>query len=71
MPASPAAVSPHVLARLHDAIRQAVASEEFKTFAHNGGYVPAGSTPAEFRRQILSDFKGFQDIAKTVNMEKG
>jgi tripartite-type tricarboxylate transporter receptor subunit TctC len=68
---APAALPPRVLDRLHGAVKQAVASDEFKTFAHNGGYVPAGTTPAEFRKHILSDFKGFQDIAKIVELEKG
>lgn len=68
---APAGVPPRVLDKLYGAIKQAVASDEFKTFAHNGGYVPAGSTSAEFRKQILLDYKGFQEIAKRLNLEKG
>lgn len=67
---APAGLPPRVLDRLHGAVKHAVGSEEFKNFAHSGGYVPAGSTPAEFRKQLLADYKGFVEIAKLVDLEK-
>lgn len=67
---APAGLAPRVLERLHSAIKQAVASDEFKAFAHAGGYVPVGSTPTAFRQQLLADYKGFQEIAKLVEFEK-
>jgi tripartite-type tricarboxylate transporter receptor subunit TctC len=67
---APAALPPRVLERLHGAAKQAVGREEFRSFAHSGGYVAVGSTPAEFRKQIAAEFKGFQDIAKLIDLEK-
>ena len=68
---APSAVPQRVLDKLQRAISKAVSSDEFKGFAQNGGYVAVGSNTPAFRRQIESDFKGFQEIAKRVNMEKG
>lgn len=67
---APAGLPPRVIERLQGAVRHAVGSEEFKSFAHSGGYVPVGSTPAEFRQQITAEFKSFQDIAKLIDLEK-
>jgi tripartite-type tricarboxylate transporter receptor subunit TctC len=67
---APAGLTARVLERLQGAVGQAVNSEAFTTFAHSGGYVPVGSTPAEFRKQIAAEFKGFQDIAKRIDLER-
>lgn len=67
---APAGLPPRVLERLHGAVKQAVGSEEFKSFAHGGGYVAVGSMPVDFRKQIAAEFKGFQDIAKLIDLEK-
>jgi tripartite-type tricarboxylate transporter receptor subunit TctC len=67
---APAAIPPRVLEKLHAAIRRAVLSDEFRTFAQNGGYVPDGSSPAEFRKRLVADYQGFREISKLVEMEK-
>jgi tripartite-type tricarboxylate transporter receptor subunit TctC len=66
---APAATATGIITRLHDTLRKAVASAEFKTFAANGGYVPSGAGTAEFRRQIMADLKAFQDMSKLVQEE--
>lgn len=67
---APAGLPPRVVERLHGAVKHAVGSEEFKTFAASGGFVPVGSTSAQFRKQMAAEFKGFQDIAKLIDLEK-
>jgi tripartite-type tricarboxylate transporter receptor subunit TctC len=68
---APAATPVRIAGKLHEAIKKAVSGEEFRSYAQTGGYVPMGSNTVEFRRQIEADFKGFQEIAKQVDLSKG
>jgi tripartite-type tricarboxylate transporter receptor subunit TctC len=35
----------------------------------NGGYVPVGNTPAEFRRYLETDLKRIAEIARLAKIE--
>lgn len=66
---APARTPANVLSRLHGAIVSALQSEELRAFMHQGGYVPDGKGPAEFRAEVMSDLKRFRDLAQVAHIK--
>ncbi len=66
---APAGTSPAILNKLHGGIKKAMLDEDFRKFCRTGGYVPVGSSPAEFRKQVLSDYEQFKKIADQVGIK--
>jgi len=67
---APGGTPPAILNKLHGAIKKAAADQDFRAFCRKGGYVPAGSSPAEFRKQVLSDYKRFREIAEVIGLKQ-
>jgi tripartite-type tricarboxylate transporter receptor subunit TctC len=65
------AKTPHaVVAKLQRAVANAVNSEELRSYMQNGGYIPDGRSPAEFRALVLSDYKRFRELARVANIKE-
>jgi tripartite-type tricarboxylate transporter receptor subunit TctC len=65
------AKTPHaVVAKLQRAVANAVNSEELRSYLENGGYIPDGRSPAEFRALVLSDYKRFRELARIANIRE-
>jgi tripartite-type tricarboxylate transporter receptor subunit TctC len=65
------AKTPHaVVAKLQRAVANAVNSEELRSYMQNGGYIPDGRRPAEFRALVLSDYKRFRELARVANIKE-
>jgi len=67
---APGGTPPAVLNKLHSAIKKAVMDGDFRKFCRTGGYIPTGSSPAEFRKQVLSDYEKFKEIAVAVGLRQ-
>lgn len=52
------------------AVANAVNSEELRSYMQNGGYIPDGRSPAEFRALVLSDYKQFRELARVANIKE-
>jgi tripartite-type tricarboxylate transporter receptor subunit TctC len=65
------AKTPHaVVAKLQRAVANAVNSEELRSYMQNGGYIPDGRSPTEFRALVLSDYKRFRELARVANIKE-
>jgi len=67
---APAKTPQAVVAKLQRAVANAVNSEELRSYMQNGGYVPDGRSPAEFRALVLSDYKQFRELARIANIKE-
>jgi tripartite-type tricarboxylate transporter receptor subunit TctC len=65
---TPAAVPSAIVARLHDAAAGAVKSEALNARLVEIGYVPVGSSPAEFRARIEAEIDKWTRIIQTANI---
>jgi tripartite-type tricarboxylate transporter receptor subunit TctC len=56
--------------KVQRAIAKAVQTQEIEAFLRKGGYVPDGSSPAEFRQLVVSDLKRFSELARIANIRE-
>lgn len=59
-----------VISKLHGAIAKAIKSDEVRTYLQQGGYIPDGSSTAEFRVLLQSDFSSFRELSRTANIKE-
>ena len=67
---APAKTPQAVVAKLQRAVANAVNSEELRSYMQNGGYIPDGRNPAEFRALVLSDYQRFRELARVANIKE-
>jgi tripartite-type tricarboxylate transporter receptor subunit TctC len=67
---APAKTAHAVVAKLQHAVANAVNSGELRSYMQNGGYLPDGRSPAEFRALLLSDYKRFRELARIANIRE-
>jgi len=67
--AFPAGTPQPIIDKLHKAMQQVLAKDAVKKRLEDIGAAVNLSTPDEFRKVIISDIKGFQDVAKTAGLE--
>ena len=67
--AFPAGTPQPIIDKLHKAMQQVLAKDTVKKRLEDIGAAVNLSTPDEFRKVIISDIKGFQDVAKTAGLE--
>ena len=67
--AFPAGTPQPIIDKLHKAMQQVLAKDAVKKRLEDIGAAVNLSTPDEFRKVIVSDIKGFQDVAKTAGLE--
>jgi tripartite-type tricarboxylate transporter receptor subunit TctC len=67
--AFPAGTPQPIVDKLHKALQQVLAKDAIKQRLEGIGAVPNLSSPAEFRKVIESDIKGFQEVAKASGLE--
>jgi len=66
---APAAVPPAIVAKLTEAAAGAVKSDALSARLTEIGYLPVGSTPAEFRARIESEIDKWTRIIQTANIK--
>ena len=66
---APAAVPPAIIARLTEAAAGAVKSDALNARLIEIGYLPVGSTPAEFRARIETEIDKWTRIIQTANIK--
>jgi len=66
---APAAVPPAIVAKLTEAAAGAVKSDALNARLTEIGYLPVGSTPAEFRARIESEIDKWTRIIQTANIK--
>jgi tripartite-type tricarboxylate transporter receptor subunit TctC len=59
----PAKLPPAVLARVHEAVKQALATPEVRERMRQAGAVPVGNTPGEFAAQIRAELERHRRVA--------
>ena len=65
----PAGTPQPVVDKLHKTMKEVLAKDAVKKRLETAGAVANLSSPAEFRKVIESDIKGFQEVAKTAGLE--
>jgi tripartite-type tricarboxylate transporter receptor subunit TctC len=66
---APAATPVAIINRIQTAVHTAVRTPKLLEHLANGGYVPVGNTPAEFRRYLETDLKRIAEIARLAKIE--
>src|SRR5262249_16203534 len=67
--AFPAGTPQPIIDKLHKAMQQVLAKDAVKRRLEDIGAAVNLSSPLEFQRVIVSDIKGFQEVAKTAGLE--
>ena len=67
---APAKTPQAIVAKIQRAVANAVNSGELRSYMHNGGYIPDGRSPAEFRALVLSDYQRFRELARVANIKE-
>ncbi len=67
--AFPAGAPQPIIDKLHKAMKEVLSKDTVKMRLEGIGAVPNLSSPAEFRKVIESDIKGFQEVAKASGLE--
>jgi tripartite-type tricarboxylate transporter receptor subunit TctC len=67
--AFPAGTPQQIIDKLHKAMKEVLAKDAVKNRLEGIGAAPNLSSPAEFRKVIQSDIKGFQEVAKLADLE--
>jgi tripartite-type tricarboxylate transporter receptor subunit TctC len=67
--AFPAGTPQPIIDKLHKAMKEVLAKDAAKNRLEGIGAAPNLSSPAEFRKIIQSDIKGFQEVAKLAGLE--
>ncbi|MGB8157230.1 MAG: tripartite tricarboxylate transporter substrate binding protein [Pseudolabrys sp.] len=67
--ALPAGTPLSIVDKLHKAMKDVLAKDAVKKRLEDIGALANLSSPEEFRRVIVSDIKGFQEVAKTAGLE--
>ncbi|MGA9193556.1 MAG: tripartite tricarboxylate transporter substrate binding protein [Pseudolabrys sp.] len=67
--AFPAGTPQSIIDKLHKAMKEVLSKDTVKMRLEGIGAVPNLSSPAEFRKVIESDIKGFQEVAKASGLE--
>lgn len=65
----PAGTPQPIVGKLHKAMQEVLAKDAVKNRLEGIGAVANLSSPAEFRKVIQSDIKGFQEVAKLAGLE--
>ena len=65
----PAGTPQPIVDKLHKAMQEVLAKAAVKKRLEDIGAAANLSSPAEFRKIILSDIKGFQEVARTAGLE--
>jgi tripartite-type tricarboxylate transporter receptor subunit TctC len=65
----PAGTPQPIVDKLHKALQEVLAKDAVKKRLEGIGALVNLSSPAEFRKVIQSDIKGFQEVAKTAGLE--
>jgi tripartite-type tricarboxylate transporter receptor subunit TctC len=65
----PAGTPQPIVDKLHKSMQQVLSKDAVKKRLEGIGAVPNLSSPAEFRKAIQSDIKGFQEVAKASGLE--
>ena len=66
---APAATPVAIINRIQTAVYAAVRTPKLLEHLSNGGYVPVGNTPGEFRRYLEGDLKRITEIARLAKIE--
>jgi tripartite-type tricarboxylate transporter receptor subunit TctC len=67
--AFPAGTPQPIIDKLHKAMKEVLSKDTVKMRLEGIGAIPNLSSPAEFRKVIESDIKGFQEVAKASGLE--
>jgi tripartite-type tricarboxylate transporter receptor subunit TctC len=67
---APARTPIAIVNRIQRAVANAVHSDELRGLMQNGGYVPDGRSPAEFRALVIADYKRFSELARSANIKE-
>jgi tripartite-type tricarboxylate transporter receptor subunit TctC len=65
----PAGTPQPIVDKLHKTLQEVLAKDAVKKRLEGVGALVNLSSPAEFRKVIQSDIKGFQEVAKTAGLE--
>lgn len=65
----PAGTPQPIVNKLHKAMQEVLAKDAVRKRLEDIGAAANLSSPAEFRKVILSDIKGFQEVARTAGLE--
>jgi tripartite-type tricarboxylate transporter receptor subunit TctC len=65
----PAGTPQRIVDKLHKAMQEVLAKDATKNRLEGIGAVANLSSPAAFRKVIVSDIKGFQEVAKLAGLE--
>ena len=65
----PAGTPQPIITKLHKTMKEVLAKDTIKKRLEAAGALANLSSPAEFRKVIESDIKGFQEVAKTAGLE--
>ena len=66
---APAATPAAIVNQIQQAVVRALKTPKMMEHLGHGGYVPVGSTPAEFRRYLEADLKRIAEIARIAKIE--
>lgn len=66
---APVATPAAAVARVRDEVAKAIQTPKIRAHLENGGYVPVGDSPAEFRSFVASDLKTVADLARRAGVE--
>jgi tripartite-type tricarboxylate transporter receptor subunit TctC len=65
---APAATPKNIVARLQTEFAKAVQIPKMRDYFENGGYVPLGSTPEDFRKFLENDLKTLTELFRVANI---
>lgn len=66
---APAKTPPALVMHIRDDVAKAIKIPKMREFLENGGYVPVGDTPAEFRRFLEGDLKRIAELMRIAKVE--
>ena len=66
---APAGTSPEIVARLNQAVNEAVAADDFKAMLAKQGAEPSGGTPEQFAELIKSELALWTDVVKKTDIK--
>ena len=66
---APAKTPVAIINRIHAEVGRALQDPKLREYFLTGGYVPAGASPAEFRKTFIGDIKRYAEIVRAANIE--
>jgi tripartite-type tricarboxylate transporter receptor subunit TctC len=66
---APAKTPASVVAKIYNAVREALKEPKLREYLIAGGYEPRGDPPEEFRKIFASDVKMYAEIVRAAKIE--